>query len=370
MGTAELGGSPATTAWGLADDGSDVASLDPLEADAAFALLPTWNRRSDTRSISLALRAMTPSRERVTGMTLVESLAAIRDLGMMASSLQKLGVNPVEIAPDLEERLLELGRQVDMVPRDTVYHYGLWNPPGARERSFTGEHAEDALIDAARTAAPAIDRSLSELAPLMDKSVGAAEISTQCHRAAEQLGGILCAIGRARAGVPPEFFARVLRPYFAELTLGGTRFSGASAAPLSVCIVDHIVWSSDCCDQRFRTFQAEQIRYNLPHWRRLHANTLDSPSVVSRLLQAGGRDQHTTAALESVHELLRVLVTFRGRHQVVAERAYDASIRTFEVGSGGYGPDTLRHLLVLTRDAAIRIKARIRAESVPIGSHA
>lgn len=326
--------------------------LDPLHADRFFAQLPSWNQVADVVSIYQALCEMLPTSYRIATMTIPEAIASIRDLGMMASSLARHGANPTDVVPHLEERLLQLGDLVDMVPRDTVYHYGVWNPPGRRERRFTGAAAEGALIDAVRVAAPAIDATLEWLCAVVSMPLDSDEFVAGCRDAAIRLESILDAIGQVKKEIPPVFFAQTLRPYFAPLVLGGQSFNGASAAPLSMCILDHLLWSSDCRDRAFRQFQLKQIRYNMPHWRLLHARTLGRPSLVTRMLQAHASGETNRAAIEAVVDLLHVLIAFRGRHRFVAMRAYSAEVRKFEVGSGGYGVDTLEHILHLTRDAS------------------
>ena len=330
-----------------------VPDLDPLGADRHFTQLPAWNETEDVVSIYRALGDLLPTGYRIATMTIPEAIASIRDLGMMASSLKRHGVDPTQVVPHLEERLLQLGDKVDMVPRDTVYHYGVWNPGGRRERRFTGELAEGVLIEAARVAAPAIDATLRELCEIIKLPFDSDEFARKCREAAKRLGMILCSIGKAKKEIPPAFFAQTLRPYFAELTLGGQVYAGASAAPLSVCIVDHLLWSSDCRDKVFRQFQFQQIRYNLPHWRRMYANLLGQPSLVTRLVKGFENGElDNPDALEAAIELLQVLIIFRGRHRFVAMRAYDENIRKFEVGSGGYGTKTLEHILALTRGAS------------------
>jgi hypothetical protein len=327
--------------------------LDPLHADQYFVQLPSWNQAADIVPIYQALCDMLPTSYRIATMTIPEAIASIRDLGMMSASLARHGANPTDVVPHLEECLLQLGDLVDMVPRDTVYHYGVWNPPGRRERRFTSAAAEGALIDAVRVAAPAIDATLEWLCAVVSMPLDSEEFVAGCRDAAQRLESILDAIGQVKKEIPPVFFAQTLRPYFAPLVLGGQTFNGASAAPLSMCILDHLLWSSDCRDRAFRQFQLKQIRYNMPHWRLLYARTLGRPSLVTRMVQAHASGElHNRETIEAVVDLLHVLIAFRGRHRFVAMRAYSAEVRKFEVGSGGYGVDTLEHILHLTRDAS------------------
>lgn len=340
-----------------ADHAEGVARRDPLHADEYFRALPEWNESQNLFAISRAVRAILPSGFQVSTMDVSDCLASIRDLGMLASSLARHGVNPTQVVRGLEECLLELGQRVDMIPRDTVYHYGIWNPTGARERRFTSDPAEQVLIEAARLAAPGIDGGLDMLLQAVQLDFDDPEFARLCRASAKRLQVILCSVGKAKAGIPPEFFARTLRPYFAELELGGERYGGASAAPLSVCMFDHVLWGSDSDDEIFRAFQTKQIAYNLPSWRSLHADTLGAPSLVTRLFHSHLRGHRHPEALAAVLEILHVLIVFRGRHRFVASRAYNAEIRQFDTGSGGYGVDTLNHLLQNIRQVSKRLRS-------------
>jgi hypothetical protein len=52
-----------------------------------------------------------------------------------------------------------------------------------------------------------------------------------------------------------------------------------------------------------------------------------------------------------VSGLLKRVSAFRSPHINVAKAAYNAEIRKFPTGSGGYGVDTLQLILKLTADA-------------------
>jgi hypothetical protein len=58
------------------------------------------------------------------------------------------------------------------------------------------------------------------------------------------------------------------------------------------------------------------------------------------------------AAAAALHAILRVLLTFRGRHKVMADKAYDPAVRLYPVGSGGFSTDAVARILQLTRDRA------------------
>src|SRR5690242_13798452 len=111
-----------------AADSDAVVTLDPLGADARLARLPDLNRDGDVAGLTATLRAIVPKMAWAQAMNMHEAIAALRDLGMVMASLKKHGCEPLEAVPEAEPPLLMLGEKTRMVPRDTVYHYSVWNP--------------------------------------------------------------------------------------------------------------------------------------------------------------------------------------------------------------------------------------------------
>jgi hypothetical protein len=152
------------------DDGRAV-DLDPLGIDRLLRPIRQLNARGDVAGLVTLLRQLAPSRERVAVFSRPDSVAAIRDLGVLIGSVKRWGVEPVSAVPKLGEPLVELGARTGMVPRDTVFHYTGWNPLGTRERTYTGHAMERSLISAVRTTLPplviAVElcRRLGELDP-------------------------------------------------------------------------------------------------------------------------------------------------------------------------------------------------------------
>jgi monodechloroaminopyrrolnitrin synthase len=299
------------------------------------------------------LRAILPADEEIARMELRDAVASVRDLGMLCASLRRHGVEPVEALPPLERALLLLGEKTGMVPRDTVFHYGPWNPPSARERRFTLAPDEAALIECTRIAAPRLEEAAGVLARLRDVPLGAPELVDGCHHALAKLEHLVAAIHLARERVGAVFFAQELRPYFESIRIGGRRYAGAAAAPLSVGILDHLLWSSDCHDPEYRSFQDHTMVYNTPRMRGLYAACLGERSLVTRLVSATGRQRSASllAGTEAVDALLTKLLAFRGPHIAVARAAYSSEVRRYPVGSAGYGVDTLQLILRLTTEA-------------------
>ena len=85
----------------------------------------------------------------------------MRDLGIVLGSLKRHGQEPLEAIPELTPLLLDLGKQADLVPRDTVQHYTSWNPADDRRRTYTGDQQEAWLQDAVRRVFPGLSASLA-----------------------------------------------------------------------------------------------------------------------------------------------------------------------------------------------------------------
>lgn len=109
-----------------------VGDLDPLRADAICAAIPAMNAQADVSALECALRSLIPTEARIGEFSIPECLAAMRDLGLCLGSLKRHGVEPIAAVPQVEAPLVRLSRRTEMVPRDTVYHYGPWNPAGRR----------------------------------------------------------------------------------------------------------------------------------------------------------------------------------------------------------------------------------------------
>jgi len=334
-----------------AQDFSDVTSLDPLGADDIMAALPRMNREANPVEIIQAIQSLRPVLLRAEHMTVPEMIGALRDMGMLIASLRRLGFEPIEVVPEVEAPLLYMGSRTGMVPRDTVYHYSVWNPAKPRQRTFLGDRNEDALIDATRIGAVGVEKALEALVDIYELPFDSPRFIEGCHTAAEELMSMVDAIAHVRHTVSPEFFARVLRPFYDEVILGGKKYNGSSAAPLSIGVVDLLLWSSDVDDPEYRGFQDQTMVYNMPRWKRLYRDLLGQPSMLTRLrteMLRNPDDDSLRQACAALVAPMRVVLTFRGRHRLVAQSAYTEQLRLYPTGSAGYGIDTLEHVLKLS----------------------
>jgi hypothetical protein len=339
-----------------ASTGSEIAPLDPLRADAMLARLPLWNANADVNAMASALATLAPRARAAAALGPLAACAAMRDVGMLLSSLRRHDVQPVEAVPAIRPALLALGEVCGMVPRDTVYHYGPWNPEGPRQRCFTHDANEAGLIHCVRSAAPGLEQAIEELVAARDVDPVEPEFATLCREASLAVTAMVDSVNFARQHVDVVFFAQVLRPYFEPIVIDGHSYMGPAAAHLPLSIVDHLTWGSDCPDPTYREFQEHAAKYTVVRWREFVEGTAGQPSLVTRLIDAlDVAPSPPTGLLEAataLHAVLRVLLAFRGRHKILAERAYQREVRRYPVGSGGYSTDVVVRILGVTLERA------------------
>lgn len=332
-----------------------VRRLDPLGLDEELRKLPELNESADTGELTRVLRGALPSAERVDSFDPHQCLAAMRDLGMYLGSLKRHGVTAFEVVPGATGIFRRLGRRTHMIPRDTVYHYTCWNPVGERERLYSGHPMERSLVGAVRTCVP-------ELAHAVELAGALRGVDPRSPAHADKLAalaGHLTAADRAMtdvlAGVTPEFFARVLRPYFEEVSVAGRVYMGPAAAHVPLFLVDVLLWASDRSGREYLAFCEEVASHTLPEWRERYEEWSASPSMASRVVEALGgpctasEREHVRTGARELREALRSLTSFRGKHLVMARRAYRPDLRLYELGSGGGSTDLLEEILALTR---------------------
>ncbi|WP_328791379.1 MULTISPECIES: monodechloroaminopyrrolnitrin synthase PrnB family protein [unclassified Streptomyces] len=334
---------------------AQVALLDPLSLDVDLRRLPKINEAADVDALARVLCEALPTEQRIAGFTLPECLAAMRDLGMYLGSLTRHGVVAFDAVADAAGPFELLGRRAHMIPRDTVYHYTCWNPTGERERLYTGHPMERGLIDAVRTCVPelarAIDigRSLDEADPRSAGRAGDWASFVECVTVIDT------AMRTVLGNVSHEFFALELRPYFEEVRLGGRTYMGPAAAHVPLFLIDLLLWASDGGSEEYLSFCDELVSHTLPGWRERYAEWRAKPSLATRFAAALDEPRtpdeslHVQAGTRALGEALRALVSFRGKHLVMARRGYHEDVRLYELGSGGGSTELLDGILTLTR---------------------
>src|SRR3954465_5927738 len=103
-------------------------AADPLAIDLDCSRLPELNKQRDINGMASILRLRAGWFADAATATLDDCVAAMRDLGIFLGSIKRHGVEPLEVVPELTPLLARLGARTDMVPRDTIFHYTLWNP--------------------------------------------------------------------------------------------------------------------------------------------------------------------------------------------------------------------------------------------------
>lgn len=332
---------------GPALDHERVRALDPLNLDRALSQLPDANRTQDTGSVR---RWLVEATDRVSSDLDVEAAtAALRDAGMLLGSLRRAGVDPLSVGERVEPLLVAWGQTTGMVPRDTVVHYGLWNPTGVRERRYIDRGAQEgALIDSVRLSArllPLAGAAL-DLAWHHDLTTEAGLAGLRLVRDAVQEFADM--FNHTRTAVSPEFFARDLRPFFDPVTVDGTLYSGPAAAFIPLYLVDELLWGGGA---ELSVMHHEALVYARPLWRRAQARVAPHQPVAPELEQrVTNQDRGADEALRVTDQAVRALLRFRGQHVTTARQAYAAS--HYEHGSGGYSPDQLRTVTDEERAAA------------------
>lgn len=341
-----------------------VRALDPLDADELYRRLPALNAAADLPALVAALRRLAGNASAVLDGTEYECRAAMRDLGFLLGSVKRHGVEPVTEVPEVGPVLLRLAERFDVVPRDTVHHYSVWNPHGERQRTYTGSWQETALIDSVRLSLPRLAQAVELCVPLAEAELTSPEFLTAMGSFRADLASLDESIELVLDRVSPAFFARELRPYFDEVTVGGQTWRGGAGAGLPVPLLDLVLWASDHGEPGYEDFWRQGIPYALPEWRRLYPRLAAGPSLVTRVTDAlanagdGPLEPALRSAAAAVEQSLRALLVFRAKHVAVARKSYQEDLRLFAVGSSGGSVDLLTRIVRLTRDNALAVRGR------------
>ncbi|MEU1280981.1 monodechloroaminopyrrolnitrin synthase PrnB family protein [Streptomyces sp. NPDC005805] len=345
---------------------AEIRAADPLGADPLLGALPAMNAAADVPALAVALRALLPEPERAASFSVVDALAAMRDLGILLGSLKRHGTEPLAAVPEALPVLRLLGRRTDMVPRDTVHHYTAWNPTGPRQRMYTGDPMEGNLQDAVRMVFPSLVACLDTCAELARLEPYDPAFAEALDRTAGHVARMVDSIDFTVARVSPEFFARELRSYFEEVDVAGEDLLGPAAAQVPLWLVDLTLWQCDRSDDAYDAFLDDSVRYSLPSWRAHHAVHRGGVSAVSKLSAAfswegtGSVPASLAASAVALARVLRLLKTFRARHITIARKAYSEEVRLYDVGSGGAPVALLRSVLDLTRANETLVRRSIR----------
>ena len=332
-----------------------IQDADPLGADHfMIEVLPVLNNSGKVGEILQVSIGIIPSTEEIEKMDYHQAQAGLRDLGIIASSIQRHGVDFGDV-PSLEQSMVEIGLSLNETPRETVFHYGPWNPIGERTRTFTALDEERAFIQSFREGMSGLDESINNLLYLQSKPVHDLNFGHTLDLAKEGFQKMVNAMVEVRRKITPEFFTFEMRPYFPVLKLNGQEYQAPGGAQMPVLLVDRILWGVDQKDETYQRYYAENLKY-LPKAYKNIDQAIGSESVVTRLLRES-EGVVSSSVKESTSSLLNSLLMFRYPHLKTAKENFKKREDSSK-GSGGYTTTILEKLINLTSKSKKRIDTK------------
>ena len=335
---------------------SAVPTLDPLGLDDVFDLLPRLAGRSRVRWLLDVLQRVPSIAPRDADPAILHAM--LRDTGMLLAALRGQGLEPIPHVPGLDQTLVEMGVKARHVPREAIFHYTAFNPPGGRRRRFSSNPQEDRLIDAVTVASDSIVLAIFALIEATRTSFASVDFLDACQAAERELSRFLVAMIDVVRSVAPEFFAETLRPNWEPVRVADIPYDGPGPVQLPIFIVDRIIWAANNADVGYASYVRHNMAYTLEEFRNFPNVSLPLTESYFRWSASYSGTtvtrQRTLAVLAS---LMNFLVKFRRVHCAFAFRAY-AVRRSREpgaVGSSGHGPEVLPSILKLTENAQRRL---------------
>lgn len=332
-----------------------IQELDPLNADHFMInTLPVLNNNGNAHEIVVASANIIPTRDKVEIMNYQELQASIRDLGIIGSSVQRHNINISDV-PNLEHAMSAIGQKLNETPRETVFHYGPWNPSGERQRTFTGSEGEKTFIGSFREGMSGLDESINNLLSLQSKSTDDLNFGHVIDIAKSGFQKMVNAMVEVRRKITPDFFSFEMRPYFPVLRIDGKEYQAPGGAQMPVLLLDRILWGSDQKDEKYQNYYHDAIQY-LPKVYRDVAEKIGGESIVTKVLNSQS-NIGTDSVRQGLSSILTSLLMFRHPHlktakENFAKRSDDAK------GSGGYTPDILEKLIELTAESKKKVDTK------------
>jgi hypothetical protein len=330
-----------------------IASLDPLQADESIQLLPVYNQTKDTIAMVLLLVDLLPSISTARTYDFYQAAAAMRDLGMLLGSMKRHGIEPVNVIPDLEDKLNLLGAITQLPPRDTLLHYTIWNPTCARRRMYTATSDEIHLIDSVLISMNPLQQAILHLKELHEIPLSSPLFAAKCEDALKNYEKMVDGIVHARKNVSTQYFSQELRFYFDPIILNEKTYLGPGAVEMPVFVFDHLLWGSDCQDKHYKEFKYTYLPYVQSSMREVFTAFEGKSSLLTQVCNSLDADcSYSERTIRSAKALLLIgtrIKSFRMPHKKMADEAYKHQGEgKREKGSGGYTPEILSHILDLT----------------------
>lgn len=348
-------------------DDQYIASLDPLDGDGALTRVPLLNEKKDTIALVLMLVDLLPSIPTAETFDFYQAGAAMRDIGILLGSLKRHGVEPVNVIPELEDKLNLLGKRTHLPPRDTLIHYTIWNPVGERQRTYTGTQDEKFLIESVYMAMNPLIHAIFYLKQLHTIPLQSPVFAEVCDKVAEHFEAMVKGVVNARRNVSPSYFAQELRFYYDPILLNDRMYLGPGAVEMPVFVFDHLLWSANCQDAMYKEFKNTYVPYIQDYVRDVYHEFLYQDSLVAKAIKSLHANEPYKAeklhGAKSIIRLFNLLKSFRMPHKKLAEEAYAQNVQKEEdhrkKGSGGYEPEILQHILKLNLQSLAKLEESI-----------
>jgi monodechloroaminopyrrolnitrin synthase len=341
-------------------------ALDPLDVDEFMQQLPglTESRQLDTilNRLALVVRRLD---ERIYR-SVASSFAALRDLEFMIASASILSANSHKQVQGLESVLEALGSFVDHAPRGCTFTYGLFNPDGARMRTFTGLDEERTFIRAIQQGTRHLDDGLVAVGTLSTVPIDSEDFEALTVQLTTEFESMVTAVVQVLRCVTADIFSGKIVTFFVPLDINGKVYSGITGAQVQNIGIDYLLFGADLKDERYIHYVSENMTAMLPFHRSVISGTLHQLKFRSLLAKLNGDVDCTginciqaTRSLDSLRYFLQRVLSFRMVHRRLA--VDNLPLRPIEKGSGGYNLDHLDFLILQTRHATRRI-AELKAK--------
>lgn len=338
-----------------------VATIDPLGLNQFFSTdFPLFSEEGRIEDIKTVMTE-TFNRigyKKISTFDTATSAAAIRDLSMFTSSLNRWGFD-ISRCSELTHWLMELSAITQEVPVDTVYSYGPRNPTGKFMRRFTTSEEELIFINSFVAGMSALYKVVAGLEILQEISPCNPEYDQIAQESAESFSKMVSSIILVKKQISPEVFTGTLRPFFEPKTIADTKYYAPGGAQMPICLIDLLLWGVGRNQTLYTEYQAETIKYLPVFWKVKFSQLSTRDSIVDTLEKRVGviNDENGINFNNSVNSIIMVLTQmerFRRPHLKIAKD--NMAIRPQgSVGSGGYDVTVLEYLLDETTLARERL---------------
>jgi monodechloroaminopyrrolnitrin synthase len=335
-----------------------IADADPLGADEAMLRLPQLNHDADAEGIREALEQLITRAHGLPELNFIDCSAAIRDISMVAASLVRFGIEPVECVPGFSEILLLLSAQVGTpMPRDSFIDYTSRNPWDRRERTFTHLIEERIFINSLRQGMMALNCCLEDIMSAYAYPLSNNEFAAHFRSVIDSFQIMIDSIVQVKKEIMPDVFTHYIRPFFEPFKVGDRAYSAPSGAEMSILNIDQIIWGADCDEELYTTyFHANIIRLPVFYLQisRAFAGQKSLMSILKDHLRlASPPNPAERQSIQALHQFLTKVYSFRMAHYKVAEE--NVKLRLQETqgdkevkGSSGFGLLEAKYVLEQT----------------------